>query len=88
MLGQIILNEQEQEGNYNFSVQPYMTKGFQATFGDEAIAIAFTSVAKIQETYPNADYLQTFKYVKNNKEIKYWCINDVDHITFLLPEEY
>lgn len=45
---------------------------------------------KGQEKYPNsADYLQTFEYHQEDAEgIRCWCINDIDPITFLLPEEY
>ena len=58
-------------------------------FGDEAEAIAFIALALILETYPNnADYLQSFEYQLENMTIKFWCINDVDHITYLLPSEY
>lgn len=89
--GKVILNEQEQEGNYDFSItEKYMTAGFQNSFGEEAVLIAFTAVSLIMETYPdNADYLQTFKYVwPNGRETRFWIIHDYDHYTLLLPEEY
>ena len=62
---------------------------FKRMFGSEAEAIAFTALALILETYPhNADYLQSFVYQLEDMEIKFWCINDEDHITYLLPSEY
>ncbi len=89
--GKVFINEQETGGNYKFAGIPhYMTSGFQNAFGKDAVAVAFTAFALILEKYPdNADYLQTFKYVgEDGKEISFWCINDVEHATFLLPEDY
>lgn len=89
--GKITINEQEKDGNYIFAgISQYMTCGFQDMFGSEAGTAAFTALALILEKYPdNTDYLQTFRYCHGNgKEAAFWCINDVDHITFLLPEEY
>lgn len=89
--GKVIYNEQEQSGNYVFTgIESYMTTEFKSTFGDEAELIAFTAVALILENHPtDADYFQTFKYVyPDNREIKFWIINDVTHYTALLPSEY
>lgn len=89
--GKVILNEQENTGNYDFSIQKrYMTIGFQNVFGDEASLIAFTAIHLIMETYPhNADYLQTFKYVHfDGTQTAFWIIHDGDYYTLLLPEEY
>lgn len=88
--GKVYLNEQEESGDYKFAeVEQYMTCGFETLFGEEATAVAFTALALILEKYPdNADYLQTFEYHLEDKVIRFWCINDVDHITFLLPSEY
>ena len=89
--GKVKINKQECDGNYKFTgVQQYMTCGFQNAFGKEATIIAFTALTLILEEYPdNADYLQTFEYQYPNKEtVAFWCVNDIDHITFLLPEEY
>lgn len=67
-----------------------MTCGFQDTFQKEARAVAFTALALILEKYPgNADYLQTFEYRCEGEEaVRFWCINDVEYITFLMPDEY
>lgn len=89
--GKVYINEQEDSGNFIFTgSRQYMTCGFRNTFGKEAEAVAFTALALILEKYPdNADYLQTFEYrYGDGKYIRFWCINDVDVITFLLPEEY
>lgn len=89
--GKVTINEQETSGNYKFmGVTQYMTHGFQNAFGKDAQAIAFTAFALILEKYPdNADYLQTFEYLdESGNKTRFWCINDVEYITFLLPEEY
>lgn len=89
--GKVILNEQETEGNYDFSItEKYMTKGFQDTFGNEATQIAFIAISLIMEHYPtNADYFQTFRYIyPDGAESKFWIIHDMDHYTVLLPSEY
>lgn len=87
----VYINEQEQKGNYTYTgVQGYMTRGFQAVFGLEAEQVASKALYLVQEKYGcNADYLQTFRCEKvDNRVIPFWCINDIEYITFLLPEEY
>lgn len=89
--GKLIIQKQEEDGNYKFAgVKPYMTCGFKNVFGDDAELIASVALDLILTTCPdNADYLQSFVYTyPDNREVKFWCINDVDHITFLLPSEY
>ena len=88
--GKVIIKPQESEGKSVFvGVESCMTQGFKRMFGSEAEAIAFTALALILETYPhNADYLQSFVYQLEDMEIRFWCINDEDHITYLLPSEY
>lgn len=88
--GKVIIKPQEEAGKSVFTgVESCMTRGFKNTFGREAEAIAFTALALILETYPhNADYLQSFVYQLEDMEIRFWCINDEDHITYLLPSEY
>lgn len=91
MQGKVILNEQESNGNYIWiGVPPYMTCGFREKFGDEADEILIASIALILKHHPaDADYFQTFRYkYPNGEEIKFWVINDIDHITALLPSEY
>ncbi len=89
--GKVYINDQEQSGNYKFAgVKAYLTCGFQDAFQKEAQTVAFTALALILEKYPdNADYLQTFEYRCEGEEaVRFWCINDVEYITFLLPDEY
>lgn len=89
--GKVSINKQERRGNYKFTgVSLCVTCGFSDTFGTETKEIVSTALAMIQEKYPNdADYLQTFDYyLDDGQSVRFWCINDVDHITFLLPEEY
>lgn len=89
--GELIINKQERKGNYIFNgVMICVTCGFCDTFGEEKQEIVRTALALIQEKYPNnADYLQTFEYHSEDEEsVRFWCIHDVDYITFLLPEEY
>ena len=89
--GKVYINEQETSGNYKFTgIGLYMSCGFQNVFGKEAREIAITALELIVEKHSNgADYLQTFEYRCSNEEkTRFWCVNDVDHITFLLPEEY
>ena len=89
--GKLVINKQEEDGNYKFTgVESYMTCGFKNVFGDDAELIASVALDLILTTYPdNADYLQSFVYTyPDNREVNFWCINDVEHITFLLPCEY
>ena len=89
--GKVVINPQEQEGNYCWTDIPsYKTQGFSHRFGEDAPLIAFTAVALILENYPNnADYFQTFYYeFPDGEKVKFWIINDVTHYTALLPSEY
>jgi len=81
-----ILNPQEVVGDYKFDSQVYMTRGFIAEFGNAAMHIVMTTMQLIHKRRDEvgADYLQTATY----DGIRYWIIDDVDHITFLLPSEY
>lgn len=50
--GKVVINPQEQEGNYCWTDIPsYMTQGFSHRFGEDAPLIAFTAVALILENY-------------------------------------
>lgn len=84
--GKVVINPQEQEGNYCWTDIP----SFSHRFGEDAPLIAFTAVALILENYPNnADYFQTFYYeFPDGEKVKFWIINDVTHYTALLPSEY
>lgn len=89
--GRVHINEQEEGGDYILTgTRKCMTCGFQDAFGEEAEAVAFTALALILERHPyGADYLQTFDYLREDGEkCRFWCINDGDLVTFLLPDEY
>ncbi len=87
-LNSIYLRPQECGGEYTFSSKIYVTKGFKSAFGEEFNQLVTISLEMIQkrcvESPEGADYLQVFTF----EERRYWCIDDVTHITFLLPEEY
>lgn len=97
MLKEKITMREQEEQNERFEfygVPVLVTPNFLATFGEEAMEIAFTAQVMIGEQYPNKnwDYLQTFEY----GNIEFWCISDAmqnqktiePHITFLMPEDY
>ena len=88
--GQLILSEQECEGNYDFlGVRPFMTRGFKTIFGENSLDIAIAALLAISERYnDNADYLQVFNYIQDGDSTKFYCIHSETYITFLLPEEY
>jgi hypothetical protein len=79
---------QEVSGDYRFSGKMYLTIGLIATFGDDAKIIALMALKKVQtervNTPTGTDYLQVFSY--NDK--RFWLIDDVTHITALLPSDY
>ena len=65
-----------------------MTRGFQSTFKEACALLIKYSLDLIQTQHvkgpDGGDYLQVLDY----QGTLYWCIDDVTHITFLLPEEY
>jgi hypothetical protein len=83
---EIILKPQEESTNSQFNGQLVATSNFINTFGDQAYLVAIHAVLKIKdERVPlGADYLQVCEY--NNKV--FWVIDDGDHTTILLPEDY
>lgn len=82
------LKQQECDGDYKFSSKAYMTRGFIEEFGEGAATVAIGALDKVLTEYVysqiGADYLQVFEY----SGVKFWLIDDITHITFLLPEEY
>ena len=79
---------QEVGGTYKFNAQVYLSRGFKAAYKDDFEFVVISSLNLIYknrvQTIEGADYLQSFNY----RGMRYWCIDDIDHITFLLPEEY
>ena len=88
LVSTLTLMPQEQENTYQFNSQLYITRGFESEYGDIAHVIAFLAVSRIVDEIGKikggADYLQAFEC--NGK--RFWTIDDVDHITILLPSEY
>ena len=84
----LTLKPQQQENTYQFNSQLYITRGFESEFGDIAHVLASLAVSRIVNEIVKikggADYLQVFEC--NGK--RFWAIDDVDHITILLPSEY
>lgn len=82
----IILKNQECTGDYRFNGTVYMTSGFQNIFGAASLFIVLEALRLINDRIrtTGADYLQ----VLFCDDIKFWVIDDVTHVTFLLPEEY
>ena len=86
----IILQEQEVCGNCSFSGQIVYTKAFGEVFKEQTTKIILASMSLIFERVRRgiADYLQVFTVETNTGTIKFWVIDDNDHITFLLPSDY
>ena len=87
----ITLKEQEQTGTYKFNGRIYFTKGIEAEFGDmtfKMIADTFNLLKPLLDANI-ADYFQVvIADMEDGRKIKVWVIDDVTHITFLLPSEY
>ncbi len=86
----IELQPQECEGHYKFDGQIVYTNGFLEKFKDDTIEIIFTTLAYIKELVNQdiADYLQVVIVERDGIKTKFWVIDDIDHFTYLLPEEY
>lgn len=84
------LQEQEMKGNYKFNGIPVMTRGFSEKFG---IFTPLVITETMQQIYKlvNADIADYFQVAIANldgQRVKFYIIDDIDHYTFLLPEEY
>jgi len=87
----ITLKEQEQTGTYKFSSQIYYTRGIEAEFGDMIFTMITETMRLIKELVNTntADYFQVaIADMEDGRKIKAYIIDDVTHITFLLPSEY
>lgn len=82
----ITIQPQEESTDSQFDSQLYTTANFIETFGEEGSLIAATALEKIKtERVPTgADYLQVCNYAG----ITFWLIDDNDHVTALMPEDY
>ncbi|MBE7031953.1 MAG: hypothetical protein E7401_03205 [Ruminococcaceae bacterium] len=87
----ITLKKQGQTGKYKFNGQIYYTKGIESEFGDmtfKLIAETLQLIKKLVDTN-TADYFQVaIADMEDGRKIKVYVIDDVTHITFLLPSEY
>ena len=83
---QILLKPQESSTDSKFDGHIVMTRNFINIFGNKAFMIALQSVIKIQEERvpEGADYLQVCLHDGKT----FWVIDDVDHVTVLMPEDY
>jgi len=87
----ISLQKQEQSGTYKFNSQIYFTRGIEAEFGDMTFKMIAETLKLIKELVSTntADYFQVvIADMEDGRKIKIYIIDDVTHITFLLPSEY
>ena len=87
----VTLKEQEQTGTYKFDGQIVYTRGIEAEFGDLIFKVIADTYKLIHSLVKEnkADYFQVaVAESKDGKRVKYYIIDDVDHVTFLLPCEY
>lgn len=80
----IKLLPQEQEGTYQFNGQFVATRNAIDKFGHEVIAATCIILLKKVKEKGGLDYLQVFEIDGE----KLWFIDDADHVTALLPEDY
>jgi hypothetical protein len=80
----IKLLPQEQEGTYKFNGKFVATRGAVEKFGDAVIIAAHIMIRQEVNKRNGLDYLQ----VVDIDGEKLWFIDDVTHVTALLPEEY
>ena len=87
----IELLPQECEGTYQFNGQIVYTRGIENEFGDLVFKLVADTMSLLTPLINEnkADYLQVvIAELENGRKIKVWIIDDVSHITFLLPSEY
>lgn len=87
----ISLQKQEQTGMYKFGGQIYYTKGIETEFEDMTFKLIAETLRLIKELVDmdTADYFQVATAdMKDGRKIKVYIIDDITHITFLLPSEY
>ena len=86
----ITLHEQECIGNYQFDGQIFYTKGMESKFRENIFLLIFYTMGKIRKLVKDniADYFQVATVECEGIKTRFYIIDDIDHITFLLPEEY
>ena len=77
---------QEQTGEYQFSGEIVMTANFHNTFDGNIFTVVLGAMELIRDRIESegADYLQVLTYMGK----KFWVIDDVMVVTFLMPEDY
>jgi hypothetical protein len=80
----ILLLPQEQEGTYMFDGQFVATRAAIDKFGDALIVGAHILLQKEVARRGGLDYLQVFDI--NGERL--WFIDDITHVTALLPDDY
>ena len=80
----IKLLQQEKEGTYRFDSQFVATPAAINKFGDAVIIAAHIMLLKEVKRKNGLDYLQVFEVDGE----KLWFIDDVSHVTCLLPSDY
>jgi hypothetical protein len=80
----IKLLPQEKEGSYKFSGRFVATRCAIAKFGDAVIITCHIILQKQVKQKGGLDYLQVFEIDGQ----KLWFIDDVSHVTALLPSDY
>ena len=80
----IKLLQQEKEGTYHFDSQFVATPAAINKFGNAVIIAAHIMLRKEVKLRNGLDYLQVFEIDGE----KLWFIDDVSHVTCLLPSDY
>lgn len=80
----IKLLPQENEGDYKFDGKFVATRAAIQKFGEAVIIAAHIMLLKEVKRKGGLDYLQVFKIDGE----KLWFIDDVTHVTCLLPSDY
>ena len=80
----IKLLPQEKEGNYRFSSKFVATRNAIEKFGEAVIIACHMTLLKEVKRKNGLDYLQVFEVDGE----RLWFIDDVSHVTCLLPSDY
>ncbi|GAG41885.1 unnamed protein product [marine sediment metagenome] len=80
----IKLLPQEKEGHYQFKGKFVATRNAINMFGEAVIVAAHITLLKEVKRKGGLDYLQVFEIDSE----KLWFIDDVSHVTCLLPKDY
>lgn len=80
----IKLLPQEKEGSYRFNGKFVATRNAIEKFGEDVIFAAYMMLQKGGKRKNGLDYLQVFDIDGE----KLWFIDDVSHVTCLLPSDY